>query len=64
MYTVFATNHFGTVHFEQTYLEKKLAYDTFKIAIKCEDCKSATVMDALTGEILEEFYYTDRYSDF
>ena len=55
MYTVFANNHFETVNFEQSFLEYTLAEMVFKTACKCEDCASAMMMNALTGEVLADF---------
>ena len=55
MFTLFATNHFETVKFEESYLEWKLAEQMFYTAVKCVDCKEAVIMDATTGEILLEY---------
>lgn len=57
MYTVYANNHFNDVNFEQSFLELKLAQDVFNVATKCVDCTKATLINALTGEVLMDFNY-------
>lgn len=59
MYTVFANNHFHNVNFEQSFLEYKLAEMVFKTACKCEDCETAMIMNALTGELVAEYDYVN-----
>ena len=56
MYTVTAINHFDNIVFEQNYLEFGYAYLAFNTATSCVDCASAIIIDALTGEILDEWY--------
>lgn len=58
MYEVYAVNHANTVTFKEYYLEHKLALDTFVIATKAVDCKSAYICNALTGELIAEYDYT------
>jgi hypothetical protein len=60
MYTVYATNHFGNVTFEHTYLEFALALQIFKIACKCDDCECASIIDATTGEVITEWNYYNK----
>ena len=57
IYTVTACNHFGDITAEWNFLEKKLAVDTFNAAVKCEDCASASIMSALTGELFMTYDY-------
>ena len=57
MYEVTATNHFKNTVFDHTYLELAYAKMVFDTARSCEDCASADLLDALTGEILESWDY-------
>ena len=55
MFTLIATNYFGTVNFEESYLEWELAEFSFFTAIGCVDCKDAMIINATTGELLLEY---------
>lgn len=55
MFTLMATNYFGTVNFEERYLEWELAEFSFFTAIGCVDCKDAMIINATTGELLLEY---------
>lgn len=55
MFTVFAFNHANTVDFEKSYLEWDYALQIFNTATKCEDCRSAFIIDATTGELIMDW---------
>lgn len=54
MYTVYAINHTKTEEFTETYLERKLAYQTFDALRNCVDCAKVIITNGLTGEVLLE----------
>jgi hypothetical protein len=55
MFEVIARNHFHTVEFDEFYLEKEYAVQSFETARKCVDCEYAMLLDALTGEIIRDY---------
>lgn len=61
MYTVIAENHVETVKFEENFLELAYAELAFNTAKKCVDCKWAILIDALTGEVLKDWDYTEKF---
>lgn len=52
MFEVFAFTYDNETTFDKYYLDWEYALQVFNIACKCEDCRSAFIVDATTGELI------------
>lgn len=52
MFEVLAFTHDNKTTFDKYYLDWEYALTVFNTACKCEDCRSAFIVDATTGELI------------
>lgn len=56
MYTLTVKAHID-IEKSWSYIDLQYACDMFTVATKCVDCAYATIIDAMTGEIIKEWHY-------